>query len=146
MIFSQQFRQMVLQAQRAIAVGDVRTGDLLLQRLRIAIKDGGFDPNHPPHQRELMEVMGWIAQTVRKAGGFSSAVPWFEDVTSLASACAPKSEDTAWDYAYLSECQLESGDLFGARRSFREAISVMEFSGSRNQTLRRFLDELEERL
>jgi hypothetical protein len=111
MIISRQFQQILIQAAQAFKDGKVSTGDALLQKLRLAISRGGFDLDYQPHQKELMEVMGMIAISIKDAGGFASAVPWFEDVIKLASMAEPNSEDTAWDFAHLTECQLETDDL-----------------------------------
>ncbi|MGA3058326.1 MAG: hypothetical protein ABSE70_09895 [Candidatus Limnocylindrales bacterium] len=103
MVISTEFFALLKELSGALAAGRTEEAERLDLEVRAAIL-----PVRGPGAR--MEILGVVAQSLKKDGQFKAALPYFRELCAIGSVHAPSEKNTAYDYRYYAECLRATGD------------------------------------
>ncbi len=132
MIISSDFSQLVYRLKDLLVNGQIKEAKQINDQIWNSVP--GI-LRTAQEQREALELVGWVALTIRESGQVEMALPWCKRVCDLAGKLEPRVEDTAWDYFHYASCLYEAGNIQKAKEQLDRAATVLVSSGAYNQNL-----------
>lgn len=122
-----QFLRLVMSIEQLVQSGDTAQASLKNQELKTLYAS----LKKTLSIEDQLELLGFIALTIREAGQAEMAIPWQIELCDLALDVAPDSENTVWDLINLAECWKVVGRVGEAINILNKAQNIVYLSDQR---------------
>lgn len=146
MIFHREFLRLLKDLEDSAKSGRLKEAELLDAKIWHTVQNTKVNPDDDINQQEVLGLIGMVALTLRKAGVYSLALRWFEQLCDLAAVFASSSPDTAWDFCHYAECLIECDQAEFARYQLDKALAVIEQLDQPSEILLQRFDYLDQML